>query len=182
MSSQYYLVSQLPEFVVSDDKSVLPITYEYYYDLCSRFLSKKELGILKGLSLEPPLEDSKTGSRLVDEWNHKERSLRLALAQIRALRMKKKFSAGYESIAPDAVQAARTASGMDSPLAAEQFLNQYRLSVIESMRPTDGFSTDAVFGYGLRLKLATRMKKFNAATGMASYQKIYKNILEESEG
>jgi len=179
MSNQYYLVSQLPEFIVSDDKTVLPITYEYYYDLCSRFLSKQEMNILDSLSLEPPLEDSKTGSAFVDTWNYKEKSLRLALAQIRALRMKKKFNAGNESVAPDAVQAARTASGMDSPLAAEQYLNQYRLSVIESMRPTDGFSLDAVFNYGLRLKLATRMKKFDAAAGMASYKKIYTRILED---
>ncbi len=179
MSNQYYLVSQLPEFTVSDDRTNLPITYEYYYDLCSRFLDKKNMKILEGLTLEPAIESSVTGSKFVDSWNHKEKSLRLALAQIRALRMKKKFSASNESIAPDAVQAARTASGMESPLAAEQFLNQYRLSVIESMRPTDGFSVDAVFSYGLRLKLATRMKKFNAATGMASYHKIYDSILKE---
>ena len=180
MGGQYYLVAQLPEFTVSDDKTALPITYEYYYDLCSRFLSKGDMKILDGLSLEPPLDDSKTGSKLVDSWNYKERSLRLARAQIRALRMKKKFSAGNESVAPDAVQAARTASGMDSPLAAEQFLNQYRLGVIESMRPTDGFSVDAIFSYGLRLKLAARMKKFNAVKGMESYKKIYSRILEES--
>ena len=179
MSNQYYLMSQLPGFSVSDDKTVLPITYEYYYDLCSRFLSKSEMKILDGLSLEPPLDDSKTGSSFVDTWNYKEKSLRLALAQIRALRMKKKFSAGNESIAPDAVQAARTASGMDSPLSAEQYLNQYRLSVIESMRPTDGFSLDAVFSYGLKLKLASRMKKFDEANGLASYKKIYTRILED---
>ena len=181
MGSQYYLVSQLPEFSVSDDKSVLPITYEYYYDLCSRFLDKKSMKILENLSLEPSQDVGKTGSKLVDSWNDKEKSLRLALAQIRALRMKKKFSAGNESVAPDAVQAARTASGMDSPLAAEQFLNQYRLGVIESMRPADGFSVDAVFGYGLRLQLATSMKKFNAAKGLESYRKIYDSILKAEE-
>jgi len=93
--------------------------------------------------------------------------------------MKKKFSTGNESIAPDAVQAARTASGMDSPLSAELYLNQYRLSVIESMRPTDGFSLDSVFSYGLKLRLAERMKKFDEAKGMASYKKIYTRILED---
>lgn len=181
MGSQYYLVSQLPEFSAGDEKSVLPITYEYYKDLCSRFLDEKSLKILEGMSLEPPLEGGRTGSRLVDSWNSSERSLRLALAQIRALRMKKKFSVGTESISPDAVQAARTASGMDSPLSAEQFLNRYRLSVIEGMRPLDGFSTDAVFGYGLRLLLAARIKKFNAEKGLESYRKIYDGILKAGE-
>lgn len=180
MSKQYYLVSQLPEFSVNGDKNVLPITYDYFYDLCSRFFGEKEMKILDALSLEPPREPSATGSEFVDSWNEKERSLRLALAQIRALRMKKKFNAGNESIAPDAVQAARTASGMDSPLAAEQFLNQYRLGVLEDMRPMDEFSSDAVFCYGLRLLLATRMKKFDSERGMVSYKNIYNRILENS--
>ncbi len=180
MSNQYYLLAQLPGFTVGAEKNVLPITYEYYYDLCSRFLDKKELKVLDALSLEPPMENVSTGSNLVDSWNNKERSLRLALAQIRALRLKKKFNVGNESIEPDAVQAARTASGMDSPLAAEQYLNQYRLGVIDSLRPLDGFSSDAVFLYGIKLLLASRMNKFNVEKGLASYQKIYSRILEES--
>lgn len=180
MSNQYYLMSCLPEFSVSGDRSALPVTYDYFYDLCSRFLGKKEMDILSKLSLEPSRESSKTGSAFVDNWNDRERSLRLALAQIRAVKMKKKFNIGNEALASDAVQAARTASGMDSPLEAERFLNQYRLSVIDDMRPQNGFSTDAVYSYALRLQLALRMKKFDAEKGMVSYKKIYDRILEES--
>jgi len=33
-------MSQLPGFSVGEDKAI-PITYERYYDLCSRFLNKK---------------------------------------------------------------------------------------------------------------------------------------------
>ena len=174
---QYYLVAQLPSFVVSDDRTPLPITEAHFTELCSRFLAKDEQRILEGLSLEPPRDEARTGSKLVDAWYVHERSLRVALAQIRALNMKKKFDAGGLSLFPDAVQAARTAAGMDSPLAAEQFLNQYRVRVIEGITPLDGFSVDAVFAYGIRLKLAARMKKFSAETGMASYHKIYDRIL-----
>lgn len=174
---QYYLVAQLPSFVVSDDRMPLPITEAHFTELCSRFLAKDEQRILEGLSLEPPRDEARTGSKLVDAWYEHERSLRVALAQIRALNMKKKFDAGGLSLSPDAVQAARTAAGMDSPLAAEQFLNQYRVRVIEGITPLDGFSVDAVFAYGIRLKLAARMKKFSAETGMASYHKIYDRIL-----
>jgi hypothetical protein len=49
------------------------------------------------------------------------------------------------------------------------------------MRPLDGFSVDAVFSYGLRLKLAARMKKFNADKGLESYRKIYDGILKAGE-
>lgn len=174
---QYYLVAQLPSFSVSDDRTPLPITEENFTELCSRFLAKDEQKILAELSLEPPRDEIRTGSALVDAWYGQERSLRVALAQIRALNMKKKFDANGLSLSPDAVQAARTAAGMDSPLAAEQFLNQYRVRVIENITPLDGFSTDAVFAYGIKLKLAARMKKFSAETGMASYHKIYDRIL-----
>ena len=49
MSNQYYLLAQLPSFSVTDDKSALPVTEEYFYDLCSRFLEKKDFE-LKELS------------------------------------------------------------------------------------------------------------------------------------
>ncbi len=179
---QYYLMAQLPSFTVSDDKTELPITEEYFTELCSRFLEKDDIKTLSELSLEPPREVKLTGSAFVDAWYEKERSLRVALAQIRALNMKKKFDAAGLSLAPDAVQAARTACGMDSPLAAEQFLNQYRVSVVDNLAPLDGFCTDAVFAYGIKLKLALRMKKFNAEKGMASYHKIYDRILTADAG
>ena len=181
MSNQYYLLAQLPSFTVTDEKAALPITEEYFYDLCSRFLDAKSLNQLKNLSLEPPREKTPTGSALLDSWYDCERNLRLALDQIRALRMNKKFAVENESFPPEVIQAARTATGMDSPLAAEQFLNQYRLNLLNSIRPQDEFSIDAVYLYGLKLKLALRMKKFNAEKGMASYHKIYDSILKGEE-
>lgn len=175
---QYYLMAQLPSFSMNDDKTALPITEAYFTELCSRFLTKDDLRILQTLSLEPPKNVVATGSAFVDAWYEKERSLRVALAQIRALNMKRKFDVGGITLAPDAVQAARTACGLDSPLAAEQFLNQYRIGVVNNLAPLDGFSTDAVFVYGIKLKLAVRMRKFNAETGMTSYHKIYDRILK----
>ncbi|MBQ9102541.1 MAG: DUF2764 family protein [Treponema sp.] len=182
MSNQYYLLAQLPSFSVTDEKSVLPVTEEYFYDLCSRFLDKKSFEQVKLLSLTPPLKKVSTGSVFLDKWYDSERNLRFALAQIRALRMNKKFEIENESFSPDVIQAARTATGMDSPLAAEQFLNQYRLNLLDNIRPADEFSVDAVYAYGLRLKLALRMKMFNAEKGMVSYHKIYDSILKGDMG
>lgn len=181
--NQYYLLAQLPAFNVSDDRTALPITEEYFNDLCSRFLDKKSLSVLKALSLEPPREKKSSGSSFVDEWYDKERSLRIAMAEIRAARMKKKFDADsgeVSSAAIEVVQAARTACSMDSPLSAEQYLNSFRASIIDNIKLSDAFSTDAVFAYGLKLKLASRMKKFNAETGLACYHSIYDRILNSS--
>ena len=180
MASQYYLVSQLPA-VENIESKQLPITEKYYRDLCSRFLDEKSLKIVDSLSLEPPKKEVRTGSAFLDAWNDRERALRMALAQVRALKMKKESDPLPGSCTADVLQAARTAVGMDSPLAAEEFLNKYRMETLKSLTPIDTFSVDAVFAYGLSLMLAQRMKKFDVETGKVSYHKIYDEILEESK-
>ncbi len=180
MSKQYYLVSQLPS-VENLDSRQLPITEQYYRDLCGRFLDAKSVKIIQNLSLEPPKKEGKTGSAFLDKWNDRERCLRFALAQVRALKMKKEAEMLPAGCTADIIQAARTAVGMDSPLAAEEFLNEYRMETLNSLAPLDSFSVDAVIAYGLKLMLAQRMKKFDVETGKASYHKIYDEILEESK-
>ena len=179
MASQYYLVSQLPSIDNLDAKN-LAITEKYYRDLCSRFLDKKNLKILECLSLEPDKTGAKTGNRFLDTWNEKERYLRLALAQIRAIKMKKEFEVLPGSCTADILQAARTAVGMDSPLAAEEYLNQYRMQTLSAIQPLDTFSVDAVFAYGIKLMLAQRMRLFDREIGKDSYRKIYDEILGET--
>ncbi len=180
MAKQYYLVSQLPS-VENLDASRLPITENYYRDLCGRFLDAKSQKIVQNLSLEPPKDDKKTGSAFLDKWNDRERCLRFALAQVRALKMKKEAEMLPPGCTADIIQTARTAVGMDSPLAAEEFLNQYRMDTLNSLAPLDSFSVDAVIAYGLKLMLAQRMKKFDVAAGKEAYHKIYDEILEESK-
>ena len=119
-------MSQLPSISISSEKA-LPVTEEYFMDLCSRFLDAKNLKVLKNLSLEPPKDGGTTGSVFLDSWYENERLLRFALAKIRALKMKKDVDIPMLSISPDIVQSARTACGMDSPLAAEQYLNEVRV-------------------------------------------------------
>ena len=181
MDEQYYLVAQLPSFSVTDGDQKLPITVEYYKELCSRFFDAKSLKILSELSLVPPLKESSTGSDFVDTWYRRERSLRSALARVRALKMKKEADILDSSWTADIFQTARTAVGMENPLEAEHFLNQYRVDTINTIAPLDEFSVEAVFAYGLKLMLAERMRKFNVDKGFASYHTIYDNILGENK-
>jgi len=175
----YYLIAQLPDISTSGEKNAVPITEKQYRDLCSRFLSADEIKVLNTLSLVPPKEIFDTGSVFLNMWYEKERNLRFALAQIRAQKMKKDFDQVPGTCTADILQAARTAVGMDSPLSAEQFLQEYRISVLNNLRPYDIFSIDCVYEYGIRLMLIQRMKKFNKETGTASYHKIYDSILGE---
>lgn len=181
MGAQYYLVSQLPALENYEGRGQLPLTEKSFKELASRFLDEKDKKILETLSLEPPKSEAKTGSEFLDKWNEKERNLRFALAQIRALKMKKESEMVPGSCTADIMQAARTAVGMDSPLAAEEYLNQYRMETLKTLTPLDTFCVDAVFAYGLKLMLAERMKLFDAEIGKDSYHKIYDEILGDAK-
>jgi hypothetical protein len=174
-------MAQLPSFSI-EKNTPLPITEKYVTDLCSRFLDKNTFSIFQSLSLEPPLDLIKTGSTLVDSWYTRERQLRLAIAQIRALKMKKKFTVSIDGMSPEVLQIARTATGFENPLDAEMYLAKARINSLESLRPLEEFSTDALFAYMLKLKLVIRLNKFNVDDGQNSYQKIYKTILGQSTG
>lgn len=177
MAAYYFLVSQLPSLGNIGEKAAMPLSESSFIELCSRYMSEKEKSVLKTLSLVPPREDIDTGSSFLNTWYQKERDLRLALAQIRAQKMKKDSFILPGSCTADIQQAARTAVGMDSPLSAEQFLYDYRLKLLDELTPIDGFSTDAVYAYGIRLMLVSRMKKFDGEKGVAAYHQIYNSIL-----
>ena len=174
----YYLVSQLPNISSTESKSALPLNGEQFRELASRFITEEEKVILEGLSLVPPMESVSTGSVFLDTWYEKERNLRCALAQIRAQKMKKDSIPLPPGCTADIISAARTAVGMDSPLSAEQFLYDYRLRLLDDLRPLDAFSIDAVYAYGIRLMLVERMRKFEVENGQTSYHKIYDEILD----
>ena len=174
----YYLVSQLPDISQAEGRTALPFTSQGFKDLAGRFISDSEKNVLDGLSLVPPKETLLTGSAFLDTWYEKERNLRFALAQIRAQKMKKDSIPLPLGCTADIVAVARTAVGMDSPLSAEQFLYDYRLRLLDEIRPLDGFSIDAVYAYGLKLMLVERMRKFEVENGKTSYHKIYDTILD----
>lgn len=183
MSNYYYLVAQLPAVVFSSDsKATLPISFDYFKDLCARFLDGDVLEKINSLSLEPPKEPADTGFCFLNRWYAWERSLRLALAQQRAAKMQKNFDCPEAAtVTQDIQQLARTACAFDSPLEAEQFLNKERLKMIDDFSSIDAFCADAVLAYGVKLLLASRIQKFDENAGMESYRIIYDQILGESK-
>lgn len=174
----YYLVSQLPNISSTETKAALPLSSSDFKELVCRFISEDEKRIVLSLSLVPPKESEKTNSVFLDNWYEQERNLRFALAQIRAQKMKKDSVPLPSGIVADVISVARTATGMDSPLSAEQFLYEHRLRTLDNLRPMDGFSIDAVYAYGLKLMLVERMRKFEVENGKSSYHKIYDTILD----
>lgn len=175
--AEYYLVSQLPSLDGIGENMPIPITEERFLELCGRFLGKKAQGEMQRLTLSPPKSYEKSGSALLESWNEGERNLRLALAKVRADKMKKPFDS--ENLLPaELTKVANTAAEMENPLEAEKFLNLYRLEFLESMRPMDTFSEDFVYYYGLKLKLLLRMRQFDTESGKTVYRNIYNSILD----
>lgn len=175
--AEIYFMSQLPSLDGVGENTALPITEERFLELCQRFLSKKAHREIEKLTITPPRDCEESTSDLVEAWNKGERDLRFALAKIRADKMKKTFDSENKTLPVELMKVARTAVEMESPLEAEKYLNRYRLELLETLRPMDAFSEEAVFYYGLKLKLLSRMKQFNADIGEAAYKNIYNSII-----
>ncbi len=175
--NQYYLLSQLPSLDGILDNVPLPITEERFSELCGRFLGKKAQNIFNSLTLIPDRNFEKTSSALVNQWNEGERLLRLALAVVRAEKMKKSFDCENVSFPAGLLQTARAAVDAADPLTAEQLLNRFRLDFLEGLRPSDPFSEDSLFYYGLKLKLLERIQCFDEEKGRAEYRKIYNSVM-----
>ncbi|MBR4882187.1 MAG: hypothetical protein IKU19_09640, partial [Clostridia bacterium] len=133
--AEYYLVSQLPSLDGLVDNAPLPITEERFEELCQRHLEKKAWEEMKNITLVPEREQESCGSGLIDAWLSAERSLRLALAKIRGERMKKTFDTGDAVLPAEYLRAAAAATEIDNPMEAENYLNRFRLDILESLRP-----------------------------------------------
>ncbi len=175
--AEYYLISQLPSLDGISENTPLPITEERFTELCNRFLGKRSQDIMKRLTLSPSKNFESSGSALVDSFNESERNLRFALGKVRADKMKKTFDTENRIFPVEYIKTASAAIEMENPMEAEEYLNRYRLEILETLRPMDSFSEDYIFYYGLKLKLLLRIRQFDTKTGEKAYKNIYNFIL-----
>ncbi len=175
--AEYYLISQLPSLDGISENTPLPITEERFTELCNRFLGKRSQETMNKLTLSPTKNSEISGSVLVDAWNESERSLRFALGKVRAEKMKRSFDTENRNFPAEYIKTASTATEIENPMEAEKYLNNYRLEILEALRPVDSFSEDYIFYYGLKLKLLLRIRQFDAKSGEKAYKNIYDSIL-----
>lgn len=176
--AEYYLIAQLPSLDAVGENEPLPITQDRFLELCSRFLKKRAAEEVEKLTIVPPEEPEGSYSKLVRDWNTAERQLRLALGKTRADKMGKPFDMKNEVLPTELYKTASLAVEAENPLEAEKVLLGYRLRLLELLRPTDPFSEEYVFYYGLKLKLLQRMRQFDTALGEVVYKNIYVSILD----
>ena len=175
--AEYYLISQLPSLDGISENAPLPIAEERFAELCNRFLEKRLQEAMNKLTLAPPKNGESSGFALIDAWNESERNLRFALGKVRAEKMKKTFDSENRAFPAEYIKAASVAIEIENPMEAEKYLNGFRLAILETLRPMDGFSEDYVFYYGLKLKLLLRIRAFDKTSGEKAYKNIYDSIL-----
>lgn len=175
--SEYYLISQLPSLDGISENMSLPITEERFFELCNQVVGKRIQNEINKMTLLPSKNYEKSSSSLIENWNNGERNLRLALAKVRADKMKKSFDIENDVLSSELLKIANAAIEIESPLEAERFLNNYRLEFLESLRPMDNFSEEFVYYYGLKLKLISHIKQFDTNAGEIAYKNIYNSIM-----
>jgi hypothetical protein len=146
---------------------------------------------LAGSSVADQLENSAGGLQaknaasklpaLVKRWREWERTLRLNIAQSRALKQKRELNVEVPKLPSDAVLAAKGAVAMDNPLEAEVFLDKTRWSFISDLQGMDTFSRNAMYAYLLKLLLMERRMAFNFNEGFTEYKALYTAILGEAK-
>ncbi len=174
--AEYYFISQLPSLDGVGENAPIPITEEYFLDLCGRFLDEFALREIENFTLVPPKSAENSNSPLIAAWNETERALRLALGKVRADKLNKSFDAGSKNLSPELIKVASSAVEIKNPLEAEKFLLHQRLNHLEMLRPTEVFSKEYIFYYAVKLKLLLRMKQFDTELGKAKYKDIYDSI------
>lgn len=179
--SQYYLMAQLPSLDALPEHASPPITEERFLELCRALMPKKAQTDVSGLTLTPKKEGECAHSPLLRAFYDGERKLRIILGALRAKKMNKPFDMEANDASVALLQTAKAAIECTDPLEAEMLLSKYRLEFLESLRPADAFSDDAVFYYALRLKLLWRIARFDTDKGEQAYRNIYSSIIGEEQ-
>jgi hypothetical protein len=117
----------------------------------------------------------------IDRWRKRERSLTLALAQLRAARLKTDAPPA-EQLDIETENQAKTAVTMDNPLEAELFLDKGRWDAVERLKQNAYFNVNAVYAYMLKLLLIERRAAFKTEEGFAEYKALYASIMENAPG
>ena len=175
--AEYYLISQLPSLDGLSDNLPLPITEEHFNELCRDNLGEKSLAEFEKISLVPSKTYEKSASFIIETWNEAERKLRLALAKVRAEKLGKSFDLENTALPTELTKIALEAIDTENPLEAENFLLNYRLSFLESLRPLDNFSIEYIYYYSIKLKLISRIRQFDETLGQSAYRNIYDSVL-----
>lgn len=161
MREYYYLVSSLPMLEFGEKPT---ISYEDFLNSCRTQLSANDMDTIERA------EEWK-------EWGRFSIALRNEIAVFRATKKSKdpvKYIRGEDNRDPLLVSSAHWAVNLDSPLEAEQFLDQLRWEKLEELSKCHYFDMDFLVTYALKLQILERWQTINLQNGMQVLETLVK--------
>ena len=173
----YYLMAQLP-YLVYEQKS--PMSSADFMDLASPMLTKNDAALLKQLSLTP--KDKTTGCDFIDGWRDWDKSLRLNLARLRAIKLNRELPSEQPPVINVNIIAVASKAVDEPAVEGEMILDKARWRAIEDLAGgNDYFHRNNVFAYYLKLLLIERRQSFDVEKGFVEYKSLYASIMESAQ-
>jgi len=175
----YYFIASLPHINYGDKP---PVSSDEFTGQCENYLSRGDLSLLKYCHFDPKLAVETvghTGSAFIDQFLLWERARILALASLRAARLKRPFAEEVPHDLPRAEALAKSVFEMDDPLQAEISIDRARWGVLDEMLGLEFFSVNRIYVYLWKLELLERRLRFDTEKGAASYRELYDAILND---
>lgn len=158
----YYLVASLPTIHL-DEK--LSVSSEEFLKICESWLSPDDLLQIKYLIADQfDLADHPS----IRKWLDGETQLRNAIARWRASKMRIEagpFLRPCSSLDLRTEKVVADAMGKPNPLECQLALDRHRLSLLDELALFEPFGMPAIIAYALKLKIAQRWSRLNAAEG-----------------
>ncbi len=158
--SYYFLAASLPRLVMDESPVMTP---DVLRTACLTTLSPGDFQ-----ALGDALDGHRGTHPFLRDWSARETQLRNAVARRRATRRHLDPSSwlrDHEGFDVSIEQQVDAAFQLSDPLQREQALDRLRWRLIEELQQTDAFSSRAILGYALKLKLALRWGNLDEAGG-----------------
>ncbi len=173
----FYTLASLPMLRYEMEN---PLPLDEFLRICRTELSESDYRLVSQATISP-LDLPEPEHELLKRWWNWERTLRNELVKLRAARKgldAERFlrPADYQ-VGP--AEAAREAFSQETPLAAEEVLNQARWGVLNDLEAGHFFDAGRLIVYHLRLQILHRRAAFNREAGTARFQAGYERITGE---
>lgn len=156
-----YLAASLPTLSMDATPSVTP---EAFAEECARVLDPTQAGAVAALVAGEPC-----GHPFVRAWRDRDTQIRNAIARKRAARRGLDSAPQRPADGCDmrVAQAVEAAFELPDPLARERAIDKVRWESLDELQGSQPISFEAILAYAVRLQIAWRWARRDAAAGQA---------------
>jgi len=179
MKRYWYFASTLASFPFGVPP---PLSVEEFDVLCSRFVDKEDLELVRHVDVVRRGEyaaciERSSFLKTYFEW---ERGVRNALVMLRAKANKWDAEQWIRpgSVGADALQSAQAVSAAPDPLQAELVFEHERWHAVETFASLSIFELDALLAYKMKLLIATRCASFDRERGKQGFRTLYQDTVD----